>query len=229
VGPSEKPPAEPKPPVPRPGDRKPKKPEPPDPQPKPDIYQIQWPDLPKLAPLIDLVGKLVEQEAHELTQTEAEKLVIEGATLVTTRTRADLKSVGIELGKLEAKMEAVIKQQTPKPLIDEFINDLFEKLMEIEILINSGNDGNGDGGPCDLPKMGPFARTVVAPADKKADGTLVSYDVSISEQKGDAYLEQMLAALFDHITILKGWRNYMAPKPNQGQPVTVIWEEILEE
>jgi hypothetical protein len=107
-------------------------------------------------------------------------------------------------------------------------NELLDKLAEIADSINNGNGGNGDGGPCDLPKMGPFARTVVAPADKTANGSPVSYDVSISEQKGDAYLEQMLAALFDHITILKGWRNYMAPKPNQGQPVTVIWEEIEE-
>jgi hypothetical protein len=186
------------------------------------------PELPKLAPLIDLLGQLVKAEADELKQTEEETLVIGDIKILSQRTRVDIASIVVELGKLEAKLEALIKRQTPKPLIDEFIDDLFEKLKEIEDLINGGGGGNGDGGPCELPKMGPFARRVVAPADRTANGEPLSYDVNIGEQKGDAYLQAMLAALFDHITILKGWRNYMAPKPNQGQPVTVIWEEIEE-
>jgi hypothetical protein len=125
-------------------------------------------------------------------------------------------------------MEKTLQRQAPKSLLEELANELLDKLSEIADSINNGEGGNGGSGPCELPKMGPFARRVVAPADRTANGDPLTYDVSIGEQKGDAYLEQMLAALFDHITILKGWRNYMAPKPNQGQPVTVIWEEVEE-
>jgi hypothetical protein len=187
---------------------------------------MQWPNIPKLAPLIDLMGELVTQEAEQLTQTEAETLVLDGVKILSQKTRTDIKAISVELGKLEGKMEALIKRQTPKPLIDEFIDELFDKLKEIEDLIQADDGGEGQGGSCELPKMGPFARRVVAPADRTANGDPLTYDVNIEEQKGDAYLEAMLAALFDHITTLKGWRNYMAPKPNQGKPVTVIWEEV---
>jgi len=207
-----------------------KPPQPPDPQKPPKPYEppITVPQPVDLGPLIDLVGHLITLEYETIKQTEAETLVLGDLKITSQRTRVDIGSILIELGKLEAKMEKTLERQAPKSLLDELANELLDKLSEIADSINNGN-GNGDGGPCELPKMGPFARTVLAPADKTASGSPVSYDVSISEQKGEAYLEQMLAALFDHITILKGWRNYMAPKPNQGQPVTVIWEEIVEE
>ena len=200
----------------------------PAPQPAKDPEPMQVPELPKLAPLIDLLGQLVKREEDEIEQTEAETLVLEGVKILSQRTRTDIVSIAIELGKLEAKMEKTLERQAPKSLLEELANELLDKLAEIADSINNGEGGNGEGGPCELPKMGPFARRVVAPADRTANGDPLTYDVNIGEQKGDAYLEAMLAALFDHITILKGWRNYMAPKPNQGQPVTVIWEEIEE-
>jgi hypothetical protein len=175
------------------------------------------------------VGQLVKAEADELKQTEEETLIIGDIRITSQKTRVDIASIVVELGKLEAKLEALIKRQTSKPLFEDFIDELFNKLQELEDLINGGGGGNGDGGPCELPNMGPFKREVVAPADFYANGERVKYKLEIAEDKGEIYLQQMLAALFDHITILKGWRNYMAPKPNQGQPVTVIWEEIVDE
>ena len=204
------------------------------PAPKPPPQPPAWPEIivvpeiPNLAPLIDLLGQLVIEEADDLTQAEAEELVIDGARLVIQKVRPDLDSIGIELGKLEAKSEKLIKDQSPKSLIDELANELLDKLSELEELIKDQGGGGGDGGSCELPEMGPFSRTVVAPADKKANGEPLTYEVEIARQPADAYMEAAIEALFDHITILKGWRNFMAPKPSNGQPVTVIWEEIEE-
>ena len=200
----------------------------PAPQPERAPKPQPLPQLPKLAPLIDLLGQLVKAEADELKQTEEETLIIGDIKILSQRTRVDIASIVVELGKLEAKMEALIKRQTPKPLIDEFIDELFEKLKEIEDLINGG-DGEGNGKPLEIPDMGPINLDYWAPANYKSTGELEKYEVRIEKQKADKFMEAAMAEMFNYLYKLKVWRQFIAPKRQQGTPYRIVWEEVPED
>ena len=199
----------------------------PAPQPARDPEPMQVPELPPLAPLIDLLGQLVKRDPDQLDQCAAETLVLEDVKIISQATRVDIGSICIELGKLEGKLEALIKRQTPKPLIDEFIDELFEKLKEIEDLINGG-DGENNGKPLEIPDMGPISLDYWAPANYKANGELEKYEVRIEKQKADKFMEAAMTEMFNYLYKLKVWRQFIAPKRQQGTPYRIVWEEVPE-
>jgi len=206
----------------------PKKQDPPEPDKKEKKYDppIVIPRVPDLGPLIDLLGQVLVLEEEVLAQTEAEALVLDGIKILSQATRTDIGSIAVELGKLEAKMERTLERQTPKSLFDEFVNDLYDKLSEIEDSVNSGGDGENK--PLEIPDMGPISLDYFAPADYKANGEKEKYEIRIARQKADKFMEAAILELFNYAYKLKVWRQFIAPKRQKGTPYRIVWEEVPE-
>ena len=213
------------------------------PKPKPTTEPARWPEpapepapeKPKLpppirwpAPPLTPIGPDGEKEKKDDPKADptrdTDKRI--GGDLIgdpAQAPRPDLTGIARELGRIEQKIELMMPRQVKADELNKVIELILKKLDDL--LDGDGGDGNCvEGDP--FPE---WRYEFFAPADKNAMGEPVSYEVVIPENDRETWLRDALIQVMMQAYEFKYWRNFLAPKPNLGSPVTVIWEEILDE
>lgn len=152
--------------------------------------------------------------------------MLDGVRILSQRTRTDIASIAIELGKIEGKSEALLGRQAPKTdLIDAF-KQIFDMLSDLQKSVDD-IDCSGDGQGGSLPEMGPMTIISVPPyPGDQAKYENGYYEIIVDKAPAEVFMKEAFLAIAQLMSVQKSWRNFVIPKPKVGVPYTITWEEV---